>query len=73
MTLAHVGLFVLGVFVGATIGALTMGLLNASGPNVDEAIHLLRGMYALAVTRTPVSYRQLETVSRFLMKYGGDV
>ena len=73
MTLAHVGLFVLGVFVGATIGALTMGLLNASGPNVDEAIHLLRGMYALAVTCTPVSYRQLDTVSRFLMKYGGDV
>ena len=59
--------------LGCTLGVFLMGWLNASGPNADEAIHLLRGMYALAVTRTPVSSRQLETVSRFLMKYGGDV
>jgi len=70
MTLATVGIFTLGVFVGATIGALSLGMLNASGPSVDEAISMLGCLYALIVTKAPISDRVLQTVSRYLQRYG---
>ena len=70
MTLAHIGLFVLGLFIGATVGVLCMGALNASGPNVDEAISMLGCLYALIVTKAPISDRVLQTVSRYLQRYG---
>ena len=61
---------ILAASLGCTLGVFLMGWLNASGPSADEAIHLLRGMYALAVTHTAIPAQALETVSRFLLRYG---
>jgi len=74
MTIETVVVFILGLFIGTSLGVGAMCLLRANGPSAYDAIWHLQQMYTLLTEDNDMVYYPrggtIDCARRFLLQYG---
>ena len=74
MTTETVGIFILGLLIGTSLGVGLMCLLNANGPSAYDAIWHLSQLYNLLTEDNDMVYYPkggvIDCARRFLLRYG---
>ena len=74
MTIETVVIFILGLFIGTSLGVGLMCLLDANGPSAYDAIWHLQQLYNLLTKDNDMVYYPkggvIDCARRFLLRYG---